>query len=60
MERSNTPKIEFKIMVIKILTGLKKRVEDNNETLNYDPKTGRTNSTAKCREEAMWNEGKEG
>ena len=31
--KSNMPDKEFKVMVIKILTGLEKRVDDLNETL---------------------------
>ena len=31
---SNMPDREFKVMIIKILTGLEKRPEDNSENLN--------------------------
>ena len=34
---------EFKVMIIKILTGLEKRVEDISETLNKEIKKKRTN-----------------
>ena len=38
MEISNVPDREFKITVIKVFTGLEKRVEDISETLNKDIK----------------------
>jgi len=38
MEISNKPDREFKVMVIKILTGLEKRLEDLNDTLDRDRK----------------------
>ena len=38
MALSNMPDREFKVMVIKILTGLEKRVEDISETLNNEIK----------------------
>ena len=38
---------EFKVMVIKILNGLKKRVEDLNETLNK--KTENIKKNQRCR-----------
>ena len=38
MERSNMPDREFKVMVIKILTGLGRRVEELSETLNKEIK----------------------
>ena len=36
MEISNMPDREFQVMVIKILTGLEKTVEDLSETLNKE------------------------
>jgi len=33
MEINNMPDREFKVMIVKILTGLKKRVEDIGDTL---------------------------
>ena len=36
MEISNMPNGEFKAMVIKVLTGLEKRVEDFNDTPNKE------------------------
>ena len=35
---SNVPDRDFKVMIIKILTGLEKRVEDINENLNKEIK----------------------
>ena len=35
-QRSNIPEKEFKVIIIKILIGLEKRVEDISETLNKD------------------------
>ena len=35
---SNIPDTEFKVLIIKILTGLQKRVEDISETLNKEKK----------------------
>ena len=37
-EISNIPDREFKVVVIKMLTGLQKRIEDLNKTLNRDRK----------------------
>jgi len=38
MDRSNMPDRKFKAVLIKILTGLEKKVEDISETLNTDKK----------------------
>ena len=38
MKISNTPDREFKVVVIKILNGLEKRVEDISETLHKEIK----------------------
>ena len=46
------PDREFRVVSIKIFTGLEKRVEDICDTLNNDPKTGRTTSVAKWRDKA--------
>ena len=35
---SNKPDIKFKVIIIKILTGLEKRVEDVSETFNTELK----------------------
>jgi len=35
-ETSNTPDREFEVMVIRILMGLERRVEDVSETLNIE------------------------
>ena len=42
MEISNVPHREFKVMVIKILTQFKKRVEDLSETLNKEMENNQT------------------
>ena len=42
---SNTPEREFKVMVIKILPGLEKRVEDLSKTLNKDIENIKTITT---------------
>ena len=39
MEISHMPEREVKVMIINILTGLKKRVEDISETLKREKKT---------------------
>lgn len=38
MEISNMPDREFKVLIIKILTRLEKRVEDNSEAFNKKKK----------------------
>ena len=43
MEVSNLPNREFKVMVIKILTGLEKRVEEVSETINKERENSKKN-----------------
>ena len=37
-QKSNMPDKEFKVMIVKILTGLEKRIEELSETFNKDRK----------------------
>lgn len=39
----NIPNREFKVMIIKILTGIEERVEDLSETLNRDKRHNKQN-----------------
>ena len=62
MEISNVPEREFKIMVIKILTGFEKIVDDFIETLNKDieniekNQSKMRNSITGIKKYARWNE----